>query len=247
MHTQSFLTLALITLAAATPMEKRATGSTSNEFTQGGCRDVMFAFARGSTEIGNMGTICGPQTSDGLKAALGDANVATEGINYAAALAPNAMPGGTDAKSKQAMADILNQMVSQCPDSVILAGGYSQGAAVSHRAIESLDPAVQNQIAGVILYGDTQNTQDNGQIPNFDPAKTKIICANGDLVCDGTLTILPPHLSYGRNAADGAAFLVQKAQTAMAAKKAKRAETEAKREVGDLAKKMAKIAVNMVA
>ncbi|KAF2447250.1 carbohydrate esterase family 5 protein [Karstenula rhodostoma CBS 690.94] len=145
------------------------------------------------------------------------------------------------------MATILTQMATQCPDSVILAGGYSQGAAVSHRAIESLDPAVQSQIAGVILYGDTQNTQDKGQIPGFDPKKTKIICAPGDLVCTGSLVILAPHLSYGANAADGSAFLVQKAQAAMAAKKAKRAEMAAKREAGDLAKKMAKVAVGMVA
>ncbi|KAJ4298005.1 hypothetical protein N0V90_005904 [Kalmusia sp. IMI 367209] len=247
MHTQPFLTFALTALAAATPLEKRKTGSTSNEFTQGGCRDVMFAFARGSTETGNMGTICGPQTSDGIKAAFGDANVATEGIEYAAALAPNALPGGTDAQSKQAMADILNAMASQCPNSVIVAGGYSQGAAVSHRAIESLDPAVQNQIAGVILYGDTQNQQDNGQIPNFDPAKTKIICATGDLVCKGTLTILPAHLSYGANADEGAAFLNQKITAAMAKRKAKRAEAEAKREVENLAKKLTKIGITMVA
>lgn len=56
MYTQTLLTLALTALAAATPIEKRqrGTGSTANEFTQGGCKDVMFAFARGSTEIGNM-------------------------------------------------------------------------------------------------------------------------------------------------------------------------------------------------
>jgi cutinase len=145
------------------------------------------------------------------------------------------------------MADILNQMAAQCPDSVILAGGYSQGAAVSHRAIESLAPAVQSQIAGVILYGDTQNAQDRAQIPGFDTAKTKIVCALGDLVCTGSLVILAPHLSYGADAGEGAAFLVQKAQAAMAAKKAKRAEMLAEREAGDLAKKMAKVAVGMVA
>ena len=120
------------------------------------------------------------------------------------------------------MASVLTSMASQCPDSVILAGGYSQGAAVSHRAIESLDPAVQSQIAGVILYGDTQNLQDKGQIPGFDKAKTKIICAPGDAVCVGTLTILPAHLSYGLNANDGAQFLVQKAKAAMAKRKMKR-------------------------
>jgi cutinase len=94
-----------------------------------------------------------------LKSNFGANAVATEGIEYAAALAPNALPGGTDTASKQAMQDVLNAMASQCPDSVIVAGGYSQGAAVNHRAIESLDPAVQDQIAGVILYGDTQKLQ----------------------------------------------------------------------------------------
>lgn len=172
--------------------------------------------------------------------------VATEGITYDAALAPNFLPGGTDKKSEQAMADVLNSMASKCPDSVILAGGYSQGSAVSHRAISSLDPSVQDRISGVILYGDTQNTQDKGQIPGFDPAKTKIICAPGDAVCKGTLTILPAHLSYGANAGEGSSFLVQKAKAAMAAKKMKRA-IEEKREAGDLADKMAKVAVSMVA
>jgi cutinase len=57
------------------------------------------------------------------------------------------------------MVDILNAMAQKCPDSVIVTGGYSQGAAVNHRAIESLTAAVQDQIAGVILYGDTQKQQ----------------------------------------------------------------------------------------
>jgi len=57
------------------------------------------------------------------------------------------------------MVDMINAMAQKCPDSVIVTGGYSQGAAVNHRAIESLAPAVQDQIAGVILYGDTQKQQ----------------------------------------------------------------------------------------
>ena len=159
------------------------------------------------------------------------------------------------------MQNTLNAMASQCPDSIIVAGGYSQGAAVSHRAIESLDPAVKNQIAGVILYGDTQKQQvsyiaffsmglpdfryrtvltsgqqDNNQIPNFPQDKTKIICQRGDLVCVGTLTITPAHLTYGARADEGAAFLAQQIQGAQAAKKAKRAlEEKAKRAAMGLA------------
>lgn len=105
------------------------------------------------------GTIVGPPTSDGLKRIFGSTNVRTEGIDYAALLSTNALPGGTDSRSKRLMQDTLNDMHRRCPDSVIVTGGYSQGAAVNHRAIEELPQAVKDQIAGVILYGDTQKQQ----------------------------------------------------------------------------------------
>jgi opacity protein-like surface antigen len=39
----------------ATEIERRqSVGTTANEFTRFGCRDVLFFFARGSTEVGNM-------------------------------------------------------------------------------------------------------------------------------------------------------------------------------------------------
>lgn len=90
----------------------------------------------------------------------------------------------------------------------------SQGAAVNHRAIEDLPEDQKNRIAGVVTFGDTQFRADDGQIPNFPADKVEIICAANprDTVCDGVLTaaILPPHLSYGRNAAEGAEFLAEK-------------------------------------
>lgn len=49
----------LASLALASPLalqaEKRQTvRSTANEFKRGGCNDIIFVWARGSTEIGNM-------------------------------------------------------------------------------------------------------------------------------------------------------------------------------------------------
>jgi hypothetical protein len=55
---------------------------------------------------------------------------------------------------------------------------------------------VKAKIAGVVTYGDTQNQQDNGQIPNFPRDKVLVICNTGDLVCRGTLTIALPHCMY---------------------------------------------------
>lgn len=78
-----------------------------------------------------------------------------------------------------------------------------------HGAVEGLPQNVKDQMVAAVMFGDTQNEQDNGQIDNFDPAKTLIICNDGDLVCQGTLTIRAPHLDYERRAPEGVAFIVQ--------------------------------------
>jgi cutinase len=57
MYTQAVIASLLASLASAIPLEVRqfgGTGTISNEFSQGGCRDILFAWARGSTETGNM-------------------------------------------------------------------------------------------------------------------------------------------------------------------------------------------------
>ena len=105
------------------------------------------------------------------------------------------------------MRNLLIQAANDCPDSSILAGGYSQGAALTHRAIENLPGNVKDAIDGVVTFGDTQNEQDGGQIPNFPREKVKIFCNPGDLVCVGTLTITPAHLTYGADAGEAASFL----------------------------------------
>lgn len=145
------------------------------------------------------------------------------------------------------MQDTLNAMAAQCPNSVIVAGGYSQGAAVNHRAIEDLDPAVQDQIAGVILYGDTQKEQDNEQIPNFPANKVKIICQPGDAVCEGTLLVLPPHLTYGVRADEGVDFLTTQIQGAQAKIKARNAKREAEKLAAGVVDKVKRVAKEIVA
>ncbi|KAF1925477.1 carbohydrate esterase family 5 protein [Didymella exigua CBS 183.55] len=248
----SILITALAGLVAAGPIETRQlgvgeTGTTSKEFSRGGCRDILFAWARGSTEIGNMGTVVGPPTSDGLKQNFGANAVATEGIDYAATIGTNAILGGTDSVSKRSMQDTLNSMAQKCPDSIIVAGGYSQGAAVNHRAIEELDTAVQDQIAGVVLYGDTQKQQDNDQIPNFPRDKVKIICQVGDAVCLGQLLVLPAHLTYGARADEGVNFLVQQIKGAQAKVKARNAKREAAKRAESLVARVKKDAASLVA
>lgn len=130
------------------------------------------------------------------------------------------------------MVALFNSAASSCPNSVIVAGGYryvlllcsyeyheshigySQGAALVHRAIEGLSTSVKNKIVGAITYGDTQNTQDRGRIPNYPTEDTLIICNIGDLVCTGTLIILTPHLDYVRRTGEAVSFLTRKIREA---------------------------------
>jgi cutinase len=114
------------------------------------------------------------------------------------------------------MASLFQQAYNKCPNSVVVAGGYSQGAAVVHQAISNsgLSSSVISKISGVVLFGDTQYAQDGGRITNYPTQDTSIYCAPGDLVCTGTLIITAAHLSYGSYASTAANFLITRINAA---------------------------------
>lgn len=87
---------------------------------------------------------------------------------------------------------------------------FSQGSAVIDNAIQKLDSDVRDKVKGVVLFGFTRNLQDGGRIPNYPKDQTKVFCAVGDMVCDGTLIITAAHLTYGANANEAATFLASK-------------------------------------
>ena len=87
----------------------------------------------------------------------------------------------------------------------------SQGSALIAAALSDVTAAVRNKVVGTVLFGYTQNLQNREGIPSYPSNRLKVFCAFGDLVCSGTLTILPAHLSYGDEAANEApAFLISK-------------------------------------
>ncbi|PWY75444.1 cutinase-domain-containing protein [Aspergillus heteromorphus CBS 117.55] len=216
---KSLLVGALATLAVASPMgdaslHTRQFDINSNDLESGSCKEVTLIFARGSTELGNMGSVIGPPLCSSLKTKLGSDKVACQGVGgqYSAGLMQNALPQNTDPGSIDAAKQMFDDANSKCPDTKIVAGGYSQGSAVIDNAVQEVSSTVRDQIVGVVLFGFTRNVQDKGQIPNYPKDDVKVYCAAGDLVCDGTLIVDAAHLTYGLDAGDAASFLAEKVQ-----------------------------------
>jgi len=191
MKLSAFVTAALATVAFGVPaLDKRQ-----------GC-SVGFVFARGSAEPAPLGMIVGPQLQSALKAKI--SGLQTFPVGYAASLATNISPQRTDATSIKQGVDAFKK-ASNCRS--IVAGGYSQGAAVMHNSVRALDASLKAKIAGVALFGDTLNKQENGHINGFPQEKSKVWCNSGDGVCGGGLNVNAGHMSYTSSISAAATWL----------------------------------------
>ncbi|KAI1181182.1 cutinase-domain-containing protein [Nemania sp. FL0916] len=181
----------------------------SRELEQYGCRPTIFIFAKATWEPGNMGTTIGPTLSDSLKIVFGVTNVATQGVDYYGFIGGNYYPGGAPPWAIYDMQAIITAATA-CPHSKIVVSGYSQGAAIVHRAIEALPVEIRSRVAGVVTFGDTQTLQDGGRIAGYPANQTLIICNYGDIVCVGTMVpIYPVHWDYVKWVPTATLFLAQ--------------------------------------
>ncbi|KAF4554118.1 Cutinase-like protein 11 [Elsinoe fawcettii] len=197
---------------ASSLLYRRQTGTTATELENGACRRITFIYARGSTEPGNLGDSGGPQVCDGLKARYGAANVACQGVGgaYTAGLLENLLPAGTSSGAINEGLRLFNLANTKCPNTIIVGGGYSQGAAVIHGLAKKLSTTVQNKVAGLVTFGDTRNGEDNGKIPPFPASKVKIFCLEADGVCGDALIVTAAHSQYEPFFDDGFNFLISR-------------------------------------
>ncbi|KAL9126455.1 MAG: hypothetical protein Q9217_004493 [Psora testacea] len=170
----------------------------------GECKPVTVIFARGTIELGNVGSITGPPFFNALDVILGPNKLAVQGVDYPATIL-GYLAGG-DQGGAQTLADLTEQAARQCPDTQIVLSGYSQGAQVVHLGEAKISPETAARVAAVVLFGDPKKGQ---ALKNIDESKVKTFCFIADLICEALPVVDTYHLSYAVNAIPAAQFVAE--------------------------------------
>ena len=162
------------------------------------CADVEVVFARGTNEPAGPGYI-GQAFAGSLGAQLPGRSLAVYAVNY---------PASTDyltssaAGSDDASAHVEN-LVAACPNTRIVLGGYSQGAAVTELSTAAMPPSVADHVAAVALFGRPSSAYsaslvDGAALPTITApyaSKTIDLCLPEDPVCSSGANMMA-HVSY---------------------------------------------------
>lgn len=167
------------------------------------CPDAEVVFARGSDEPPGLGTT-GQAFVDALRAQSAGKSIGVYPVNYPAtgdfenkAVFPATMFDGVGDAAARVRATVAN-----CPNTKIIVGGYSQGAAVAAYATADLPGDVQSRIAGLVLFGKPSASllaQYGAPPANIAPAytgKSLDLCAPADNICDGSPASLLGSLAH---------------------------------------------------
>jgi cutinase len=77
-------------------------------------------------------------------------------------------------------------------------------------SVKRLTDSTKAKVAGVVLYGDTRNKQENGKIPDFPTDRVLTFCNISDGVCGGALLVTAGHLTYTADVGKAVDFLVER-------------------------------------
>ncbi len=195
------------------------------------CSDIEVVFARGTAEPPGVGGV-GQSFVDAVRAQAGGKSVAVYPVNYAASadfgdrigFATSFVDGIRDAGNH------VQATAANCPDTRIVLGGFSQGAAVAGFVTSAsippeippefrpfipnpMPPEVADHVATVALFGkpSEQFLRDVGAPPvvigPLYADKTIDLCAADDTICNGAPVGGPSiaHALYGVNGMVGQA------------------------------------------
>lgn len=166
-----------------------------------GCNDIEVVFARGTSELPGIGRV-GESFVEDLRTRVGNRSVGAYAVNYPASYDfRTAADGANDASA------YIQNIVNTCPDTKLVLGGYSQGAAVidiitsvPFPAIgftNPLPPEMADRIAAVAVFGNP--TAKVGLPLTSSPVygtRAIDLCNTGDPVCSAGNDV-PAHRNYG--------------------------------------------------
>lgn len=172
------LTFAAAALPAGTPGAAPSAAAAN-------CPQVQVVFARGRIEQQGLG-ILGNAFVNALSSKVGNRSFDSYAVRYPA---DTEVDIGANDMSKH-----IQYMVNSCPNTRLVLGGYSLGAAVTDVVLvgipalgfdNPLPPGADQHIAAIALFGN--GSQWVGPITNFNPAyndRTIELCHGSDPVCN---------------------------------------------------------------
>ncbi|ETL98251.1 hypothetical protein F441_04910 [Phytophthora nicotianae CJ01A1] len=182
------------------------------------CSDVHVVFARGSGEAAGLG-ICGEPFVSGITSNLSGMSVSSYAVNYLASMdQTSAGPGATG------MTNHVVSVAKECPDTVFVLGGYSQGASVTDISIgikttlgsgDTIPESLSSRIKAIVTFGNPLKLTGGTIESSSSTYSSKAIefCNQGDPVCGNGANTMA-HLTYPTDgsvtsAAEKAAALVK--------------------------------------
>ena len=186
----------LLTPAVSHADQGRITGEPASS-----CPDIQVVFARGTGELPGAGRV-GEAFADSLRSLVNGNSVAVYGVDYPASYDfTRAVDGVNDA------AAFIENLAGSCPQTKMVLGGYSQGAAVvdilaaTGRPLlgftSPLPDSVADHIAAVAVFGNPSNRMGE-PLTALSPlygSKAIDLCNGADPVCsDGN--DVPAHSLY---------------------------------------------------
>ena len=186
------------------------------------CPEVEVVFARGTMEPPGVGE-AGQAFVDALRSDIGGKSLDVYAVNYPASLDfPTAADGVIDASNK------VRDVAANCPNTQMVLGGYSQGAAVIGYITEDAVPtgfvlpagiagpmpaSVANHVAAVVLFGKPsqgflQRVDTEAPPITIGPlysAKAIEMCIPTDPICSAGGTDNGAHTLYSSNGMAGQA------------------------------------------
>lgn len=150
------------------------------------CPQAQVVFARGRKESAGAGVV-GDAFINAVQSKASDKYVSSYAVRYPADTEVDV--GAND------MSDHIQNMINNCPNTRLILGGYSLGAAVTDVVLavpftafgfnNPLPPGADDHVAAVALFGN--GSQWVGSITNFNPVyndRTIDLCHGADPVCN---------------------------------------------------------------